>query len=118
VTSYPAAIENPENKEKIKSLLSKVESMGQTADSQQDEFRTLAAHLTTLEQPIKQLHARFVENKVLVSEWDEATTVRPFQAFSHLFIFCRTSNSNLTYIRDLYNVLILSFETYLGFSRM
>ena len=64
-----------ESKDKLKNLQTKVESMGQAADAQQDEFRTLAAHLRTLEQPIKQLHSRFVENKVLMSEWEEAILV-------------------------------------------
>jgi TANK-binding kinase 1 len=57
------------------SVLSKTDSMGQLAENQNAEFRTLNGHLLTLEQPIKQLCSRFVENDFLTAEWKEVTSV-------------------------------------------
>lgn len=71
--SFVVALPNPPED---KGSRDKVDSMGQLADLQQTEFRNLSGHLLTLEQPIKQLHGRFVENGVLMGEWEEVTSVR------------------------------------------
>ncbi|ODM99377.1 Serine/threonine-protein kinase TBK1 [Orchesella cincta] len=57
-----------------KSINVKIDSMGQLVEVQQIEFKSMSGHLAELEQPVKQLHSRFVENNVLMAEWDEATS--------------------------------------------
>lgn len=64
-----------------KAISAKVDNLGQLADIQQVEFKNLSGHLSDLEQPVKQLYNRFVENNVLKTEWDEATTVWIYMHF-------------------------------------
>jgi len=66
----------PENNEKLLTHQGKVNGMGQSVESLQDEFRTITAHLFTLEQPIKKLFNQLVENGDLLNEWESATQVR------------------------------------------
>lgn len=65
-----------EHKDKMKSFQNKIDAMNQSVENLQQDFRNMASRLLTLEQPIKQLHTRFVENQVLIGEWNEAASVR------------------------------------------
>lgn len=67
--------EYTENAERLLALQEKVALMAQNVESQQDEFRTITAHLLTLEQPIKLLYNRLVDNRDLLNEWEGATSV-------------------------------------------
>lgn len=58
-----------------KTVNAKVDSLGELVDVQQLDFKSMSSHMAELEQPVKQLHNRFVENNVLMNEWDEATAV-------------------------------------------
>jgi len=68
--SFVSAIGGP-----VKPLESKVESMHRVTESQIEEFRSKEAHLVTVQQPVSQLYSRFVENSMLMTEWDEGVSV-------------------------------------------